>query len=342
MLPSRSATRRAAVARTAAHPRSAARPSLRLLERPHQQQQQLHHSAQRTHRTGRTPWKFPSATAAAIGVAAIGAYTLWELKPEWTPAVSPLLAEASSSPNNQIFLDPTTQTPFPHRLTAPDGTTLRLVGTGVRTVSFLNIRVYTAAFYVSERELEAAQEGRLAGWEGYSPERLIPPFAIPPGSDVPERLEGEQLMETLLEKADAAVIIIPLRNTSLSHLRDGFSRALVARMKVPRVSNEFTDSMNASTGAALVDFKSFFPNKNLAKGMPLELYYSAKERSVTFQLRNEKTRSPEILGTLRDALLSRELIVSYFSDTAAPSRELVQNVAMGLAREAGSPTAISA
>ena len=44
-------------------------------------------------------------------------------------------------------------------------------------------------------------------------------------------------------------------------------------------------SSSEATGAALVDFKSFFPNKNLAKGMPLELYYSAKNRDVTFQLR---------------------------------------------------------
>lgn len=54
---------------------------------------------------------------------------------------------------------------------------------------------------------------------------------------------------------------------------------------------------------------------------------------------NEKTRSPEVLGTLRDPILARELIVSYFSDSAAPSRELVKNTAMGLARERGSPTA---
>lgn len=132
--------------------------------------------------------------------------------------------------------------------------------------------------------------------------------------------------------------------------------------------------MNEATGAALVDFKSFFPNRNLAKGMPLELYYSARNRDVTFQLRvshfrfcsssppppgdsgptlqeltgplpraqNEKTRSPEVLGTLRDPILSRELMISYFSDSAAPSRELVKNVAMGMARAPGSPTAVAA
>jgi hypothetical protein len=121
--------------------------------------------------------------------------------------VTPLLAEAASAlgPSTQVFIDPTTSTPFPHRLVAPDGKThLRLVGTGVRTVSFLNIRVYTAAFYVSEPELDAALAGTLAGWEAYAPERLLP---SPPSKSTDGGVRGEQLMDTLLEKADAAVII---------------------------------------------------------------------------------------------------------------------------------------
>lgn len=49
---------------------------------------------------------------------------------------------------------------------------------------------------------------------------------------------------------------------------------------------------------------------------------------------NEQSRRPEVLGTLREPLLARELIVSYFSDTAAPSRELVTSSAMGFSGEA--------
>ena len=181
-------------------------------------------------------------------------------------AAQPLYADAP--PPVGVHLDPTTKTPFPTRLTSPDGTPLRLVGTGVRTVSFLAVKVYAVAFYASERELDLARKGQLAGWDAYTPERLIPPFKVSPvDTAAPDRLVGEQLIETLLEKADVAVVIsaspptprpsvflheltlgpllaVPLRNTSLPHLRDGFSRALVARMKVPRVSDAFTDTMN--------------------------------------------------------------------------------------------------
>lgn len=132
------------------------------------------------------------------------------------PTATPLRADASTAlPNSatsEVFVDPTTATLFPHRLTAPDGTPLRLVGTGVRTVSFLNIRVYTAAFYVSERELDALEQGTLGeDWIGFTPERLIAPHAIPSKDERAARPHGEALMETLLEKADAAVIISQLR-----------------------------------------------------------------------------------------------------------------------------------
>jgi len=228
-------------------------------------------------------WGLVGAAAAAAATLAAATYTL---KPEWIPtgallspppiallahpplpvAAQPLYADAP--PPVSVHLDPTTKTPFPTRLTSPDGTPLRLVGTGVRTVSFLAVKVYAVAFYASERELDLARKGQLAGWDAYTPERLIPPFKVSPvDTAAPDRLVGDQLIESLLEKADVAVVIsaslptprlsvflheltlgpllaVPLRNTSLPHLRDGFSRALVARMKVPRVSDAFTDTMN--------------------------------------------------------------------------------------------------
>jgi hypothetical protein len=50
-------------------------------------------------------------------------------------------------------------------------------------------------------------------------------------------------------------------------------------------------------------------------------------------MQNDKTGEKETLGTLKDATLSRELMVSYFSNTTAPSQELVQSVAKGFGGE---------
>lgn len=125
---------------------------------------------------------------------------------------APLHAEAAAA-NSEVYYDPTTATPFPQHLSAPDGTALRLVGTGVRTVSFLNIRVYAAGFYVSQRELDQLYAGKLGpDWTGFTPERLIPPFAS--GGTEQQQPKGEVLMESLLEKADTAVIISAFINSS--------------------------------------------------------------------------------------------------------------------------------
>lgn len=76
---------------------------------------------------------------------------------------TPLRADAP--PPTTTYLDPTTSTPFASNIVAPDGTRLRLVGTGVRVVSFLSIRVYTVGWYVSQREFEQLQAGKLEGWK---------------------------------------------------------------------------------------------------------------------------------------------------------------------------------
>ncbi|GAA5905215.1 chalcone isomerase domain-containing protein [Sporobolomyces salmoneus] len=277
-----------------------------------------------------TAWRSVGVLAGVAGAT----YALYELNPKML-SLPVVHAEAPPSPASLgTYLDPTTKTPFPTTLVSPDGVKLRLVGTGVRTVSFLSIRVYAVGFYVSEKEFEAARSGRLEGWKGYTPERLLAPHTIPVEEQQSQPV-GEALIDNLLEKADAAVVIIPLRNTSLPHLRDGFSRALVARMKVPSVAAAFDEQVSERTGAALVEFKSFFPNGKLASGAPMEVYYSAPNRSILFQIRDASIdKAPaQVLGTMKDGLLSRELMVSYFSNTAAPSEELKKSVAMGFAGE---------
>lgn len=108
---------------------------------------------------------------------------------------------ADEQPSPNCYVDPTSSTPFPVTLDAPNGRKLKLVGTGVRTVSFLGIRVYAGGFYVEETMLR-----RLTTIEGfepasYSPDKLLPPF------DKKEGLYGEKLMSKLIESGDAAIVI---------------------------------------------------------------------------------------------------------------------------------------
>lgn len=53
---------------------------------------------------------------------------------------------------------------------------------------------------------------------------------------------------------------VPLRNTNLPHLRDGFSRALVARMKLPHVSGAISEEdseVSSRSGSATSEGLSF-------------------------------------------------------------------------------------
>lgn len=111
-------------------------------------------------------------TATAVSGSLL-AYSIYQLKPELVPAgehessgstsldaqvdwlsrtVLPT-AHAEAELSSKLYIDPTTSTSFPTSITSPDGKRLALVGTGVRTVSFLSIRVYAAAFYVEESAL---------------------------------------------------------------------------------------------------------------------------------------------------------------------------------------------
>lgn len=83
--------------------------------------------------------------------------------------------------------------------------------------------------------------------KGFTADKLLPPFPKPEGE-----LAGEELIAKLLDtKGDFAVIITPLRSTTLPHLRDGFARAIVARLKQPHVAASF------SPEAGEVSYKSW-------------------------------------------------------------------------------------
>lgn len=61
-----------------------------------------------------------------------------------------------------IYIDPQTKTPFPSTLKS-DNSNLVLIGTGVRVVSFLSVKVYCAAIYVDEKVMNKLSS--LEGWK---------------------------------------------------------------------------------------------------------------------------------------------------------------------------------
>ncbi|OBZ79731.1 Mitochondrial import inner membrane translocase subunit tim21 [Grifola frondosa] len=119
-------------------------------------------------------------------------------------------AQPLSDTEEETFSDPATSIAFPTTLRIPSKTplpTFTLIGVGVRTVSFLGIKVYSVGFYADLT----------------SPNLTIPKSASP-----------EEKIEHLVRNGACVLRIVPTRSTSYSHLRDGFVRAMQARMQLCR------------------------------------------------------------------------------------------------------------
>jgi len=168
---------------------------------------------------------------------------------------------------------------IPSRVPIPD---LSFVGVGVRTVSFLGVKVYSVAFY-ADLDNSALQ---------------IPQSATP-----------EEKIDYIIQNTTCALRVIPTRSTSYSHLRDGFMRALQARLVLAKKSETLTPQDELEIQSPLRKFKSMFPNSRpLEKHQPLDLLFLAP---VVGEPRNVIVRD---LGSVQSDWLARELLRAYFHE----------------------------
>ena len=129
---------------------------------------------------------------------------------------------------------------------------LRLVGFGVRTVTFLGFHVYVAGLYVAEDALEASRKPLASG-------------------DVD--LE-KQLQDWLEAGVPCAIRIMPVRSTDFAHLRDGLVRAINVRAKHARAlpdTYDMSDEVEKSLSRNVHDLKSLFPRTKVHRGHALDL-----------------------------------------------------------------------
>lgn len=185
---------------------------------------------------------------------------------------------------------------FPNHIQS-DSKELNLLGLGVRTVSFLRVKVYSLGIYADE----SAQRALLA-IENVK-EKLA--TTATPDND---QLVGEKLMESVIKQSSFAVRIIPVRNTDFGHLRDGFIRAVQARMKAVQIDAEEAQQVNES----LQTFKSYFPSSKVPKGNDLTLTKtSTGDLILSYNgdtLGKLDSRNPGV------AFISTQLLLAYFAD----------------------------
>jgi hypothetical protein len=97
--------------------------------------------------------------------------------------------------------DPSTSQSFPITLPTPltplPSRKLSLVGLGVRTVSFLRVKVYVAGLYIDSNTLDSLN--KVEGWSGFQQAWM---------TDSKEGHSGEELLASLLDQGVAFAIRI--------------------------------------------------------------------------------------------------------------------------------------
>ncbi|KAH9853058.1 chalcone-flavanone isomerase-domain-containing protein [Lenzites betulinus] len=192
-------------------------------------------------------------------------------------------ADVPLPPAEEETLDPATSIAFPKTLKIQSKTplpTFTLVGLGVRTVSFLGIKVYSVGFYAD--------------------------LSNPKLAAIPQDATAEEKIEYIVKNAACVLRIVPTRSTSYSHLRDGFMRALQARQVLCKQRNQITPDEELAIQSPLRKLKSMFPNAPLGKHSPLDILITEPSS------KQPRTLVVRDLGSVESDWLATEFVLAYF------------------------------
>ncbi|KAF9786134.1 chalcone-flavanone isomerase-domain-containing protein [Thelephora terrestris] len=219
--------------------------------------------------------RFIGTGGLAFGAVLLASFTL---------ATTHIYADTQAEPSD-VVTDPNTSITFPKTMHVPSRVPipdLSLIGVGVRKVSFLGIKVYSVAFYADLNN---------------------------PALQVSQSATPEEKIDHIIQNTTCALRIIPTRNTSYSHLRDGFMRALQGRLVLAKKSEALTPQEELEIQSPLRKFKSMFPNsKPLEKHQSLDLLFLA---AMGGEPRNLIVRD---LGSVQNDWLALELLRAYFHE----------------------------
>ncbi|CAO3628583.1 unnamed protein product [Cunninghamella blakesleeana] len=212
-------------------------------------------------------------------------------------------SEAQKSFYAGTIEDPTTKLRFPVHLQS-NSEWKRLIGFGARQVSFLNLNVYVVGLYMKSEDIGKLQS--LPGWKSFNKS---------------EFLEKEELaIELLKQPLDIAIRIVPVRNTNTQHLRDGFTRSLIQRMK--NQAESMTEDEEREILDAIREFKTLFVNAKVKKDTE---FIFTKTKDGQFKMEYED----KDMGTVNNKWLAINFIMTYLNPEAPASELALQDIANG-------------
>ena len=106
----------------------------------------------------------------------------------------------------------------------------------------------------------------------------------------------------------SALFAVPTRNTTYTHLRDGFVRTLQKRQWIAHQAGELSPDEQLQLQAPIGQLRSAFPNSPLVKGTPLDLVLAPPD------LKQSRALIIRDLGVVQNGWVAQELFLSFFDE----------------------------
>lgn len=225
--------------------------------------------------------------------------------------------------------------PLPTKLTAPLSTTYDLIGYGIREVSFLKFQVYALGLYIAEDDLKLVKQILNSKFiESFYEDIQHATTPEEHKENLSRALNDPSVSNILIRNLLTSGVrftarICAVRNTDLSHLRDGFIRTIKNNPNYGKLMKSEDETVGEKITKGLEDLRDTF---NTAK-------MSAKKNSLVFMEIDENQHirvtveaikkagtsergQPVVLGTVKEPLVTQLLFESY----AGAEKPLIKSV----------------
>ncbi|KAG0356382.1 hypothetical protein BG005_004673 [Podila minutissima] len=215
--------------------------------------------------------------------------------------------EAESPARQNTVIDPDSKAEFPLTIPSQDGTPARLLGLGVRKITFLKVQVYVIGLYAKASDLD----------DHTSRFRALPEVQkFQRHDDVSCDTAFKAMVQAPIE---LILRIAPVKNTNGPHLRDGFTRNLTETVKKQKLSEP--DLEEAMQG--ILDFKNLFPKGKINVGQAM-IFRKSPDGTMTIQL------DDEVLGTTSNQWLIENFFFGYLQSQNPISSQARDSIAKGI------------
>ncbi|KAG0341111.1 hypothetical protein BG004_006149 [Podila humilis] len=217
------------------------------------------------------------------------------------------LVEAESPAGQDTVMDPDSKVVFPLTIPSQDGSPARLLGLGIRRITFLKVQVYVVGLYAKASDLD----------DHNSRFRALPEVQkFQRHDDVSADTAFKAMVQTPIE---LILRIAPVKNTNGPHLRDGFTRNLTEVAKKQNLNEP--DLEEAMQG--ILEFKNLFPKGKINVGQAL-YFHKSPNGSMTIKLDGEE------LGTTSNQWLIETFFFGYLQSKNPISPQARDSIAQGI------------